>query len=67
MFICGLLDAGSAYYGNSSSNLIDNGYIRSKMDPCLFYRVNEEEEITYIMIHVDDTLVCSNSDDHPPE
>jgi hypothetical protein len=29
------------------------------MDPCLFYRINEIET-TFIMIHVDDTFICSN-------
>ena len=29
------------------------------MDPCLFYRVNQEET-TYIMLFVDDTYIYSN-------
>jgi hypothetical protein len=59
-FIYGLPDAGRAYYDAYSSHLIKHGYQKSFMDPCLFFKV-DELETTFILIHVDDTFVCSNN------
>jgi hypothetical protein len=58
-YLYGLADAGKAYYTSYSDHMMANGYEKSKMDPCLFYRINEIET-TFIMIHVDDTFICSN-------
>lgn len=60
-YLYGLPDAGRAYYIAYSNHLSSNGYTKSRLDPCLFYCINNEEE-TYIMIHVDDTIVCSTTD-----
>lgn len=59
-YIYGLPDAGRAYYEAYSKHLVENGYSKSKLDLCLFIRVTATET-TYIMIHVDDTFICSNS------
>jgi len=61
MYIYGLPDAGKAYYAAVSALLIRNGYVISKLDPCLFYRISPDET-TYITLHVDDAFVCSTTD-----
>ena len=38
--------------------LIKEEYIMSSMDNCLFYKITEEE-ITFIVLFVDDTLIFS--------
>ena len=59
-YLYGLPDSGRAYYKGYSSHLIENGYMRSISDPCLFLKFHENER-TYIWIHVDDTFVASTS------
>lgn len=61
MYLYGLPDASRAYYDAYKDHLSSNGYEVSKYEPCLFYRINEDEE-TYISIHVDDTFIFSNSE-----
>ena len=58
-YIYGLPDAGRAFYELFKSKLEEEGYTMSEMDPCLFYRINYDEE-TYIVIFVDDSFVHSN-------
>ena len=58
-YIYGLPDSGLAYYNRYSELLIEDGYKRTRSDPCLFVRVTSEER-TYVRIHVDDTFICSN-------
>ena len=58
-YIYGLPDAGRAFYELFKSKLEKEGYTMSKMDPCLFYRIQGDEE-TYIVIFVDDSFVYSN-------
>jgi hypothetical protein len=60
-YIYGLPDAGKAYYEAYSTHLIASGYKKSKLDPCLFYKISETE-FTMIVIHVDDTFIFSTSD-----
>ncbi len=59
-YIYGLPDAGRAYYEAYSEHLVTSGYRRSKMDPCLFIRATEDE-LTFVMLHVDDTIVFASS------
>jgi hypothetical protein len=60
-YLYGLPDAGKAYYEAYSAHLIENGYEKSSFDPCLFYKINENET-TFVVIHVDDTFIFSTSD-----
>lgn len=60
-YIYGLPDAGKAYYEAYSKLLMDNDYVRSAMDPCLFYKITSTDT-TFIVIHVDDTFIFSTSD-----
>ena len=60
-YIYGLPDAGKAYYEAYSKHLIDNGYIKSSYDPCLFFKITVYET-TYVIIHVDDTFIFSTTD-----
>ena len=54
----GLPDSGRHFYRHYRDALIAEGYVMSKMDNCLFYRVNDVET-TFIMLFVDDTLIFS--------
>lgn len=56
----GLPSSGRNWYKHYSSNLILEGYAQSKFDPCLFFRINEEET-TYVCLFVDDTYIFSSS------
>ncbi len=59
----GIPDAGRAFYELFKSKLEEEGYVMSAMDPCLFYRIQGDEE-TYIVIFVDDSFVYSNSKEY---
>lgn len=62
-YIYGLPDSGRAFYIKYSTILITEGYKKSSIDPCLFYKKSETEE-TYVAIHVDDTYIFSNKQEH---
>ncbi len=53
-----LPDSGRHFYRHYRDALIAEGYVMSKMDNCLFYRVNDVET-TFIVLFVDDTLIFS--------
>jgi hypothetical protein len=57
-YLYGLPDSGRAYYKAYAKLLMENGYMRTKSDPCLFTKINDESR-TYVWTHVDDTFVCS--------
>ena len=59
-YIYGLPDAGRAYYLALSQHLMNNGYVKSASDPCLFHTINKENR-TYLWSHVDD-LFCISTD-----
>ena len=61
-YIYGLPDSGRAYYLAYAKLLQDNGYKKSKSDPCLFLRVSGPDRI-YVWIHVDDTFVAATSEE----
>ena len=54
----GLPDSGRHFYRHYRDALIAEGYVMSKMDNCLFYKITEEET-TCIVLFVDDTLIFS--------
>jgi hypothetical protein len=55
----GLPDSGRYFYRNYRDALITEGYVMmSKMDNCLFYRVNDvETTFKVLLLFVDDTLL----------
>jgi len=57
-YLYGIPDAGRAYYLAYSGHLLNLGYKKCKMDPCLFYKLSELGPI-YAWIHVDDTWVAA--------
>ena len=59
-YIYGLPDSGRAYYEAYSTHLIENGYLRSINDPCLFFKIISPQRKVYVWIHVDDTLVAAS-------
>ena len=54
----GLPDSGRHFYRHYRDALIAEGYVMSNMDNCLFYKITEEET-TFIVLFVDDTLIFS--------
>ena len=62
-YIYGLPESGRAFYEFYKSKLLEEGYTMSEMDPCLFYRI-QKDEVTYIVLFVDDTYVFSNDEAH---
>ena len=54
----GLPDSGRHFYRHYRDALIAEGYVMSKMDNCLFYKITDEET-TFIILFVDDTLIFS--------
>ncbi len=54
----GLPDSGRHFYRHYRDALIKKESIMSCMDKCLFYKITEEE-ITFIVLFVDDTLIFS--------
>ena len=62
-YIYGLPDSGRAFYHMYKSVLEQEGYRCSKIDPCLFIK-RDEVETTFILIHVDDTYIFSNSNEN---
>ncbi len=63
-YIYGLPDSGRAYYEAYSGHLIEHGYLRSRNDPCLFFKIRSTTRKVYVWIHVDDTLVAAT---HPED
>jgi len=60
-YLYGLPDAGKAYYEAYSAHLVNNGYKKSAFDPCLFFKI-DDQEMTFVVIHVDDTFIFSTTD-----
>jgi hypothetical protein len=58
-YVYGLPDAGRQFYLGFTKGLAVKGYTMSKCNPCLFYRM-EGEENTFIYIHVDDSYIFIN-------
>ena len=59
-YLYGLPDAGLAYYQAYSEHLLQNGYMRSSYDMCLFMRFDASKNLrTYVWLHVDDTFITS--------
>ena len=52
----GLPDSGCHFYRHYRDALIAEGYVISKMDNCLFYRVNDVQT-TFIVLFVSSSLV----------
>ena len=57
--IYGLKQASRVWNTKFNDFLLKFGLIRSTADPCVYYR-HQEEEITFVIIYVDDGLVCSS-------
>ena len=62
-YIYGLPDSGRAFYYLYKSVLEKEGYRCSRIDPCLFIK-KDDTETTYVLIHVDDTYIFSDSTDN---
>jgi hypothetical protein len=59
-YLYGLPDAGRAYYLAYSKHLVEGGYTRSNLDPCLFFKYDGRDYI-FISIHVDDTYLAASN------
>jgi hypothetical protein len=45
-----------------NSVVLDAGYVRSDMDPCLYIKRGEGNTVTYLLLYVDDGVIASNDD-----
>jgi hypothetical protein len=61
-YIYGMSDAGKAYYVAFLNHIVENGYTKSLLDPCLFYKIYNDsvKDIILICIHVDDIYLFSS-------
>jgi hypothetical protein len=56
-------DAGKAYYiAFSNHHIVENGYAKTLLDSCLFYKIYNDnvEDIILICIHVDDIYLFAS-------
>lgn len=56
----GLKQAPHAWFERLSSYLITLGFVRSKADPSLVFRI-KDDNYCYVLIYVDDIILTSNS------
>ena len=55
----GLKQSGRAWYELLSKFLIEQGYVRSEVDKCLFSKI-QGDHVTHVAIYVDDLLMAGN-------
>ena len=58
--IYGLKQAANFWNAKFNKFLIDFGFVRSKYDLCVYFRIRPDGEYTILIIYVDDGLACSN-------
>ncbi len=58
--IYGLKQAPRVWNEKFNSFLLKFGLTRCDADQCIYYRQKEDGEITFVIIYVDDGLICSN-------
>ena len=56
----GLVDAAKQFYTSVREELLSLGMKQSKVDPALFYKVNDGEVIGALITHIDDFMHCGN-------
>ena len=56
----GLVDAAKQFYNSVREELLSLGMKQSKVDPALFYKVNDGEVIGALITHIDDFMHCGN-------
>ena len=61
--IYGLPDAGRAWYECFKDFLIEQGYKRSDHDPCLFVKINSEDDGIAIAVTTDDCLISHSKNE----
>ncbi|OWZ19332.1 Copia type Polyprotein [Phytophthora megakarya] len=59
----GLRQPGSEWNAELNRWFLNQGYLRSLTEPCLYYNF-EGQTITLVLIYVDDIMVATNSEDH---
>lgn len=57
----GLNDAARKFYDSIQEELINLAMLQSKVDPSLFYKVNNGEVIGAIITHIDDFMHCGST------
>lgn len=59
--IYGLKQSSRMWYQKVDQCLIKNGYVKSKLEPCLFYKMNDDTSKTIVALYVDDFFIFSNN------
>jgi len=58
----GLPESPQAFYRDVSKLLLDNGYLRTTADPCMFYKHGPNGRFICMVVHVDDFAIAAS---HP--
>jgi hypothetical protein len=59
----GLNRAPKAFYDELSQHLLNHGYTRSPLDPCLFHKIVSPTRKIFFCVHVDDFAIASTHQD----
>lgn len=57
----GLKQSSRQWYLKFDQHMMNIGFQRSKYDSCVYLRKNENSEMTYLLLYVDDMLVASKN------
>lgn len=57
----GLKQASRQWNKKLDSSLKDMGLLRSKLDPCIYYKITGKDNILFMAIYVDDILIFTNN------
>lgn len=61
--IYGLKQASRQWNKKLNSSLLEIGMSRSKVDPCIYYRITNEQDILFLTVYVDDILCFYNNEE----
>ncbi|KAJ7320640.1 hypothetical protein JRQ81_020151 [Phrynocephalus forsythii] len=61
--VYGLKQAANVWNEKLNKMLFNQGFIKSKVDPCLYTR-NKDDRLVYILMYVDDLMLCCEDQRH---
>ena len=57
----GICAASALWYNEITNSLERSGYVKHQLDRCLFHKKDENDNMCYIMLHVDDMGIIMKS------